>query len=520
MAMAGSTAAQQQPLKETPVVEQAAVGVSIGSGARALGMGGAFIAVADDGTAAGWNPAGLAVLEKPEISFVFKGFEHQQSDHAPTELRTTTTFQPLPGSGDVPSRTDGVTTSVGGQEAATAQGLDFISAAVPLQLGRMKLVPQVSYQRAIEMGYRTQQAGPFISSGTGSTVGGQFEGESFWDSVDVSGTSAEGGIDLWSLSVGIALHQRAWVGITANLWRNGVVETFQDQSGSSFCSAGVACSLGTSKGNGSGRESFHGHNFHMGVLFRPWRQWRVGLVYKTSFNMERESLASDRSEDQEQRVVFDFQSQASSRIQWPSTWGTGVAFQPTELLTVSADYTRSRWSRARESLHATDVTYIALPDANFAEQVKSERDSHGFYPTGFTPGEPLPPGGIDPNRSRRQQDAWQARLGLEYVLRRGRILVPLRAGAFVDRQYVTDGAGNDVHFWGWSVGTGATWGHLSIDMAFVSQAGAYNIDFTFQGSSYSLEGVSGTFQDTAVQRSTRDDKYRQNRLYASAIVRF
>ena len=74
--------------------------------------------------------------------------------------------------------------------------------------------------------------------------------------------------------------------------------------------------------------------------------------------------------------------------------------------------------------------------------------------------------------------------------------------------------------WGWSVGTGATWGHLSIDMAFVSQTGAYNIDFTFQGSSYSFEGVTGTFQDTWVQRSTRDDKYKQNRLYASAIVRF
>ena len=30
----------------------------IGSGARALGMGGAFIAVADDATAASWNPGG------------------------------------------------------------------------------------------------------------------------------------------------------------------------------------------------------------------------------------------------------------------------------------------------------------------------------------------------------------------------------------------------------------------------------------------------------------------------------
>ena len=42
----------------------------VGSGARAVGMGGAFIGVADDATAASWNPAGLIQLEKPEMSIV------------------------------------------------------------------------------------------------------------------------------------------------------------------------------------------------------------------------------------------------------------------------------------------------------------------------------------------------------------------------------------------------------------------------------------------------------------------
>lgn len=36
----------------------------VGSGARAIGMGGAFIGIADDATAASWNPAGLIQLEK------------------------------------------------------------------------------------------------------------------------------------------------------------------------------------------------------------------------------------------------------------------------------------------------------------------------------------------------------------------------------------------------------------------------------------------------------------------------
>src|SRR5262252_10345012 len=51
----------------------AQVGVSFnrtGSGARAAGMANAFVAVSDDGTAASWNPAGLAQLRKPELSAV------------------------------------------------------------------------------------------------------------------------------------------------------------------------------------------------------------------------------------------------------------------------------------------------------------------------------------------------------------------------------------------------------------------------------------------------------------------
>ncbi len=68
---------------------QANLNVVQGSGARALGMGGAFLARADDATAASWNPAGLSYLRLPEVSFVWL---HNQ-------LTTNSSFQ-----GD-PSRT-------------------------------------------------------------------------------------------------------------------------------------------------------------------------------------------------------------------------------------------------------------------------------------------------------------------------------------------------------------------------------------------------------------------------------
>ena len=44
----------------------------LGAGARANGMGDAFVAVADDATAIFWNPAGLFLLDRPETSFGFQ----------------------------------------------------------------------------------------------------------------------------------------------------------------------------------------------------------------------------------------------------------------------------------------------------------------------------------------------------------------------------------------------------------------------------------------------------------------
>lgn len=51
-----------------------------GSGARALGLAGAFTAVADDATAASWNPAGLTQLENPEVSAVYR-FSAREDTH-------------------------------------------------------------------------------------------------------------------------------------------------------------------------------------------------------------------------------------------------------------------------------------------------------------------------------------------------------------------------------------------------------------------------------------------------------
>src|SRR5919109_3020167 len=58
-------------------------------GARSLGMGGAFIGLADDASAAEANPAGLTVLRRPEISIEARNYLEQQL------LTTSGTFPDL-----------------------------------------------------------------------------------------------------------------------------------------------------------------------------------------------------------------------------------------------------------------------------------------------------------------------------------------------------------------------------------------------------------------------------------------
>lgn len=60
-------------------------------GARSLGMGGAFLGLADDATAAETNPAGLTILRQPEVSLELRNFRAETL---------------LPATGDYPDVTD------------------------------------------------------------------------------------------------------------------------------------------------------------------------------------------------------------------------------------------------------------------------------------------------------------------------------------------------------------------------------------------------------------------------------
>jgi hypothetical protein len=127
-ALAGPAAASIPP--EIPLVNR------LGTGARALGMGGAYVAVAEDYTALAYNPAGLAQIRRVEFAGVV---DHSSFDQTNTYWQRQET-SPL-----------------------TRSDLQSLGFAYPFATYRGSLVIGFAYDRAIPLNsdyYRAGSGGP------------------------------------------------------------------------------------------------------------------------------------------------------------------------------------------------------------------------------------------------------------------------------------------------------------------------------------------------------------------------
>jgi long-subunit fatty acid transport protein len=457
--LAGETAlAQQTPVGDDPIDIPGQQNLTLGSGARAFGMGGAFLARADDATAASWNPAGLSYLRAPELSLV-------------GVYNSFTTVENLD------------------NDSLKGSSVDFAAFTWPVGAGEVRGAVQLSYQRAISFdGTRhIDQYGAFRDD-EGNEVSAQL--------IRVDDGVSDGGFDVVALGTGLRLSRRVRAGFTVNRWLNGYGQRLERN----------LYNLPTNRPRRHFDLDFRpsGWSFNLGLIVSPIETLNLAAVYKTPFTAD---VSLDRArrdyfgdpEDPDEITSNAFSSNSVS-LEFPSSFGVGLSWRARETLTLSADYTRSDWSNAR----IRDYFEVRFTPASDEEGNPGQPPPPVFFPELQYPTLKTVPDPDDPNDPAlvvAQQDAEQIRAGVEWVLIKGRLKIPVRGGYFNDRQIAP--AGNDtVRFNGITAGTGLILGALQLDIAWVYEFGEYFV-----------AAEAGTNPPIRYALTT-------NRVYASVIYRF
>jgi hypothetical protein len=276
-----------------------------GSGARAAGMGNAFIAVSDDGTAASWNPAGLSQLRKPEFSLVHstasrdlfhEGYRTRDQSAAFTTLSTAT----------------------------TTASLEFASVAVPFSVASRPVTLQVGWRRLYQLASNLEGDVRRVPV----TAVGRPESALRFDS------ASDGNIDVWSLAGAVRFTSRLSLGWDVGLYRGG----WEDRNNTSE-DPGILGPTDFSAFVESHRVS--GTAFNLGLLL-AYPSFRVGVVYHAPFWGDSSDSVSARSSLTEPRA---FSLSPDAQLHFPRSVGLGVAWLPRPLLRLALDVTHDEWKQ-------------------------------------------------------------------------------------------------------------------------------------------------------------------------------
>ena len=284
----------------------------VGSGARALGMGGSFIAVADDATAASWNPAALIILKRPEISCVISYDQGKRTYDTYAVSGTIDDF------------------------SKDRFRLNYLSLAVPFSLFSRLMVFSLNYQHLYSFSYEEQ---------------------SQWSQYDPGILDLEYGLHVkqrgalapFSPALAIQVIPSLSLGITGNVWSNKL-STNEWENISTINGEGIA--IGDpirSFGQLYQRYEFSGFNLNCGFLWQINRSFKIGGVIKTPFHahvdhtLEYVYLSENLADPSENEYV-QYSFYGRSRINMPVSYGAGAALGLLDnYLLLSLDVYRTDW---------------------------------------------------------------------------------------------------------------------------------------------------------------------------------
>ena len=281
----------------------------VGSGARAVGMGGAFIAVADDATAASWNPAGLTQLMKPEISFALSYFRRRDdfsSDHHP--------------------ETSGI-------QEKSSTNLNYLSLAYPFKFFERNMVFSLNYQHLFEFdrNIKTQVTSQGIDQKINFRQSGKLSALSPAYAIEVTPDFSLGfTFNIWTDNL-------FW----SNGWESDTITNAKVYTGGILSSVNKVTDHDRYYG-------FSGFNMHIGFLWDINRYITIGGVVKTPFTGE---LQHERVVKNKIRLPgFPLRTRKNRfdedvDLEMPISYGLGLALRFSDRLTVSMDVFRTEWDQ-------------------------------------------------------------------------------------------------------------------------------------------------------------------------------
>lgn len=400
------------------VSEAFRLGFSVtGAGARATGMGGAFVAVADDATAASFNPAGLAQLRTFEVSLVGRRSTFDMDLGSEREPRAT-------GFNPAYDRYDG-------SSKAEPQ---FMSFTAPFMIGERNAVVQLSRQRLFTMNMTYDRAW----YAENATDPNNFRTLS-------EHVEQKGSLERWSLAGAVDLTSRLMLGLAWNSWGGHW----------QFKGEGTAQELPPSGRGPIGAlaileqdSHLHGQNFTLGALWHG-DSVRVGVSYQNPFTAKFRYSGHYfglTSFSLLRQVDFDLETAGQTyAVHWPETLAVGLSYRPVPQFQIAADWSRTPWSKARISAPGT-----VFDGQNFLDPASPSTNGTGGL---MKPGVPV--------------DAESVRAGFEYLWVLGKVIVPLRAGWFKEPQSMRNAkTGENRVLKGFTVGTGVKLGPVLLDVAY------------------------------------------------------
>jgi len=340
----------------------------VGSGARAIAMGGAFIAIADDATAASWNPSGLIQLEKPEFSLV-GGFNSISEDNS---------FR-FGAEGN-------------GKQSVYDWNFNYLSFTHPLVLFNRNIVLSINYQHLYN--FSREWDFPYTISSTTFTTPSNIH-------IDNIGQLSAIGL-AWSIQATPDLS----FGFTFNIWdkwpgKNSWQEIHQEY--------GEGIHIPTSENFtrqyfGKDNYLFRGFNANIGILWDISTSLTFGAVLKTPFKADItheskfiSSMIFPNFPDADY-AISDHRTY-DEELKMPLSWGIGFSNRLSKELIIAFDIYRTEWN------HFVYKDHQGIERSPLSGMTKEKSDISATH---------------------------QLRLGFEYRINQKKYIIPVRGGIFYD----------------------------------------------------------------------------------------